>query len=54
MKILVTGGAGYIGSCMAHTLIEKKYSVVVLDDLSMGHRFLLPKKATFFKADLKN
>lgn len=54
MKILVTGGAGYIGSCMTHRLVEKKYSVVVLDDLSMGHRFLVPKEAEFVKADLKN
>ena len=52
--ILVTGGAGYIGSAMVHELIAEKYRVVVLDDLSMGHRRLVPKQAEFFKGDLKN
>ncbi len=52
--ILVTGGAGYIGSAMAHELLAEKYRVVVLDDLSMGHRSLVPKKAAFAKGDLKN
>ena len=52
--ILVTGGAGYIGSAMVHELIAEKYRVVVLDDLSMGHRRLVPKQAEFVKGDLKN
>jgi UDP-glucose 4-epimerase len=37
-KILVTGGAGYIGSITAHHLIERGFDVVVIDDLSRGHR----------------
>jgi UDP-glucose-4-epimerase GalE len=37
-KILVTGGAGYIGSTTAHLLARRGYEVVVLDDLSRGHR----------------
>lgn len=40
-KILVVGGAGYIGSHMVKTLINEGYSVVVLDNLSTGHRRLL-------------
>jgi len=36
-KILVTGGAGYIGSITAHLLVRRGYSVVVVDDLSRGH-----------------
>ena len=36
-KILVTGGAGYIGSFMVRQLAEKNYEVVVLDNLSYGH-----------------
>ena len=37
MKILVTGGAGFIGSNFCDFLIGKKHSVVVIDDLSTGH-----------------
>src|SRR5579884_2413370 len=44
MTVLVTGGAGYIGSHMVHALIDAGESVVVLDNLSTGFRFLLPSK----------
>src|SRR3989338_3001479 len=37
-KILVTGGAGYIGSCMSESLVRTGHDVVVLDNLSTGHR----------------
>src|SRR5690349_6739876 len=37
-KILVTGGAGYIGSNTAHLLARRGYEVLVVDDLSRGHR----------------
>src|SRR5260370_34795990 len=36
-KVLVTGGAGYIGSITAHLLARRGYGVVVVDDLSRGH-----------------
>ena len=42
MTILVTGGAGYIGSHMVHELVDAGEPVVVLDNLSTGFRFLLP------------
>src|SRR5689334_24599229 len=42
MTILVTGGAGYIGSHMVHALADAGERVVVLDNLSTGFRFLLP------------
>jgi UDP-glucose 4-epimerase len=42
MTVLVTGGAGYIGSHMVHDLIDRGEDVVVLDDLSTGKKFLLP------------
>ena len=42
MSILVTGGAGYIGSHMVHVLVEEGESVVVLDNLSTGFRWALP------------
>ncbi len=45
--ILVTGGAGYIGSIVAAQLIEKGYRTVVLDDLSHGHRAAVPREAEF-------
>jgi UDP-glucose 4-epimerase len=52
MKILVTGGAGYIGSVTAAQMIEKGYDVVVFDNLALGHREALPEGATFVEGDL--
>ncbi|HWE79220.1 MAG TPA: UDP-glucose 4-epimerase GalE [Pseudolabrys sp.] len=42
MTVLVTGGAGYIGSHMVHELVDAGENVVVLDNLSTGFRFLMP------------
>ena len=47
MTILVTGGAGYIGSHMVHELVDAGEPVVVLDNLSTGFRFLVPGKVPF-------
>ena len=52
MSILVTGGAGYIGSHMVHALIDKGESVVVVDDLSTGYRWSVPREAEFFLCDI--
>ena len=52
-KILITGGAGYIGSHIAELLIKKKYDVFIIDNLSTGFKKLINKKAKFFKIDLK-
>ena len=41
-KILVTGGAGYIGSITTHHLLKRGFEVVVADDLSRGHRRNVP------------
>lgn len=54
MKILVTGGAGYIGSKIVTDLIKKKHKVYVVDNLSTGHRFLINKKAVFLKSNIAN
>jgi UDP-glucose 4-epimerase len=52
MKILVTGGAGYIGSVAVEQLLEAGESVVVLDNLCQGHRAAVHPKATLVVADL--
>ena len=49
MKILVTGGAGYIGSHVVLELCDEGYDVVVLDDLSLGNESSVDKRAEFIK-----
>lgn len=51
-KILVTGGAGFIGSEVCRALIKKKYKVTVLDDLSMGKFKNLPRNVRFIKGNI--
>ena len=46
MRVLVTGGAGYIGSVSAEVLLREGHDVVVLDDLSTGHRAAVPEGAS--------
>lgn len=53
-RILVTGGAGFIGSHLTDFLVEKGHEVTVIDNLSNGSREFLNDKARFIKADLKN
>ena len=53
MKVLVTGGAGYIGSVVAAQLIEADHEVTVLDDLSTGHADAVPPGAHFVKGSLR-
>lgn len=52
MGILVTGGAGYIGSVAVDDLIESGERVAVLDNLSRGHREALNEDATFYEGDI--
>jgi UDP-glucose 4-epimerase len=52
MKILVTGGAGYIGSVVVEQLITDGESVVVLDNLSQGHRAAVHPRAALVEGDL--
>src|SRR6516162_8741908 len=47
MKVLVTGGAGYIGSAVAERLLQSGHRPVVLDNLSMGWRAAVPSAAEF-------
>lgn len=50
MKLLVTGGAGYIGSVVTSQLLDAGHAVTVLDDLSTGHRESIPEGADFIRA----
>ncbi len=52
MQILVTGGAGYIGSVVSAELIAAGHEVVVFDNLSQGHRAAVPERATLIVGDL--
>jgi UDP-glucose 4-epimerase len=52
VKLLVTGGAGYVGSVCAARLVEAGHEVVVLDDLSTGHADAVPEGCRFVQADL--
>jgi UDP-glucose 4-epimerase len=52
MRILVTGGAGYIGSVVAKQLLEAGHEVVVLDDLSRGHAAAVPGEAAHANVSL--
>jgi UDP-glucose 4-epimerase len=54
MAVLVTGGAGYIGSHTVRRLMEKGFEVIVLDNLSRGHKESIPENAHFENADLLN
>lgn len=54
MRILVTGGGGYIGSFISKALLDKNYEVIVLDNLERGHETAIDKRAKFIKGDIKN
>ena len=52
MKLLVTGGAGYVGSVVAAQLVEAGHETVVLDDLTKGHEDAVPEGARLLKGSL--
>jgi UDP-glucose 4-epimerase len=52
MRVLVVGGAGYIGSIVADRLVQEGHTVTVLDNLCMGWRESVPVEAAFIKADM--
>jgi UDP-glucose 4-epimerase len=54
MKVLITGGAGFIGSHLANSLIKADYEVIILDNLSTGSFENIPKQATFLEMDLSD
>jgi UDP-glucose 4-epimerase len=54
MNILVTGGAGYIGSHAVQRLVRDGHHVAVVDNLYRGHRAAVPAEAAFYEADLRD
>lgn len=54
MSVLVLGGAGYIGSHAVHQLIDRNQHVVVIDNLSTGHREAIHPDAVFYQGDIRD
>ena len=54
MKVLVTGGAGYIGSVTSELLLDQGHEVTIFDNLERGHREALDTRAHFILGDLRN
>ncbi|MGZ4983444.1 MAG: UDP-glucose 4-epimerase GalE [Chthoniobacterales bacterium] len=54
MKILVVGGAGYIGSICSELLLDEGHEVTIFDNLSEGHRRAVDRRAAFIKGDLSD
>lgn len=53
MKVLVTGGAGYVGSVCAQVLLEQGHGVTIIDDFSVGNRYAVNPKATLVEGDVR-
>ncbi|MGC9031586.1 MAG: NAD-dependent epimerase/dehydratase family protein [Minisyncoccia bacterium] len=53
-KILITGGAGFIGSHLQDALIKRGYKIIIIDNLSTGKKENINKKAKFYKIDILN
>ena len=54
MNILITGGAGYIGSHAANIFLDHGHQVTIIDNLVNGHSLLIPKKAEFLNSDISD
>lgn len=54
MKLVVTGGAGYIGSVVSEVLVERGHDVTIIDNLITGHREAVPPQARFVEGDVRD
>jgi len=54
MRVLITGGAGFLGSALAHRLVREGHRVQVLDDLSAGDPARLPREVHFSRGDVRD
>src|SRR5947199_3530696 len=54
MKVLITGGAGYIGSNMVKRLLDDGHAVIVADSLERGHKEFVDQRAMFVPGDLRD
>jgi UDP-glucose 4-epimerase len=54
MKIMVTGGAGFIGSHVVDTFVKNDHEVIVVDNLSTGHRYNINPAAKFYEVDIRS
>jgi UDP-glucose 4-epimerase len=51
-RVLVTGGAGYVGSVCSEELLRQGHEVTIVDDLSTGHHHAVPEGAEFFEMSI--
>ncbi len=54
MNILITGGAGYIGSAFSYLLLKKKIKPIIIDKLVHKKHSIIPKESIFFKSNISN
>lgn len=54
MRVLVTGGAGFIGSHVAECLLQHGHKVAIVDDLSSGKHANIPEGAVFYEFDIRS
>lgn len=54
MRLVVTGGAGYVGSVCTAALLDAGHDVIVVDDLSTGNRYAVPETATFVEGAIQD
>ena len=54
MNVLLTGGAGYIGSHVCNFLIDNGHEITTIDDLSTGNKKLIPQQAIHLNCDISN